>query len=158
MNRKTQAGVGVFLFVLIVAQAFTGGAPPPRYALAETCHDGLNNDGDVIPGPSPIPLIDGADQECHWMPFDFWNGEYDGQGISYPIQAETDGYVALWNQQENLVSHFEAVKYLHENHWGTDVCNDQALQDSLVAYRDSYGLSDSMTGVSDHQSECGVSY
>lgn len=165
MQKKGTAAAGLFLFVVVVAQAFTGALPAPYAELDQTCFDGINNDGDfLIPpgaGPPPIEAVDSTDQECHFMPFAFGDGEFDGQGaLAYPTIQQMDPYVAQWQlvfDDQGTITHFEAVQDATDI-WTGDLCSDMALTDSLVIYRDHYQLPDEMTGIPEHQAECGVSY
>jgi len=157
------AAVGLFLFLL--AGAFSGSFKPnPLEYVAESCYDGINNDGDSDPFVGPFTDLE--DAECIFMPFNaagWGSGEYDGRGIQFPFHGDIDVYVQQWNQSRTgglnavEVSHFDGLKALHD-YFGSDVCSDSRVQDSIILYRDTYDIPDWATGVYAHQSLCGVSY
>jgi len=151
MEKRNQAAFGGIL-LLILGMVLSGAvySPDPITFLADTCKDGIDNDGEF---PSSNDM---ADQECTWMPMDFGNGEYDGAGINPPSPSEVAAYVATWNTMEGYPSHWEVVKAGYDEA-GSNPCVS-SVQDSLIEYRDTYGLLDDQTGVSEHQSHCGVSY
>lgn len=161
----TKKGIIVALFLFIMAAALAGqprAAPPANVYLNQTCHDYQDNDADSTGGQFPISIIDLGDSECLWMPFDFWNGEYDGQGLNAPPQSEINAYVVEWQKSKYWYypTAWAGIKALFDQYSQTtqDACNDGRVQPILQEYRDTYGLPDSMTGVSLHQTECGVSY
>lgn len=166
MKGKWNPGAAaVVLFLVLLAGAFAGTFKPnPLDYVVENCYDGINNDGDSDPFAGGFTDIE--DAECIFMPFKAagWSsGEYDGRGLQYPLTPDIDIYVQQWNQSRQgglnavEVSHFDAVKALHE-YLGADVCSDSRVQDSIILYRDTYGIPDWATGVYAHQSQCGVSY
>jgi hypothetical protein len=164
MLDSTKKGVIVALFLFILGAALTGQPAPPTPAnayLNTTCHDTIDNDVDSQTGQFPIPVIDIGDSECLWMPYDFWFGEYDGQGLFDPPPSEVAAYVSTWQTNySHYPTAWAGIKALFDQYGQTvaDACNDGRAQPILTEYRDNYGLPDSMTGVSLHQSECGVSY
>lgn len=147
--------------MLILVSAFRGMAPSPFDYIVESCYDGIDNDNDS-PQFLPNSIVDELDKECIYMPLAFTglpNGEYDGQGVGNPSFSDVGIYAAdFWNlsTDPNLPTHFEAVKALYE-YKGSAICT-QELQDSLIFHRDQNGIEDARTGVSQHQSYCGVSY
>lgn len=163
MNEKPYAkSVVAFLGAVLIGVAFTGTAPGALTYVHESCYDGQDNDMDGVYGGSfPLIISDWADGECQWMPGEWGQGEYDGLGLTDPVapSPDVDAYVNTWMliHSSETPSHFEMLKAWYESD-SRDPCAESQVQASLTAYRDHYGLPDEMTGVSLHQSECGVSY
>ena len=162
---KTSRGPVVFaLFMIILVSAFAGKpapGPPANVYLAQTCIDTVDNDADSTGGQFPIELIDLGDNECLWMPYNFGNGEYDGQGLNNPPQPDVAAYISQFTSQYAYYpSQWDGIKALYDQYgMGVqDACNDTRVQPILTEYRDTYSVSDLKSGVSTHQSECSVSY
>lgn len=163
MKEKAYAKpVMAFIAAVLIGVAFTGSPPSPLTFVHDTCHDGIDNDVDGVYGGSfPLVIADSFDGECIWMPLESISlGEYDGQGLNDPYGGlpEVDAYVLQWQNvwSEETPTHFEMVKALYAFD-GRGPCQTD-LQDSLDAYKNGYGLPNSMTGALEHQAECGVSY
>ena len=160
MKKNAQAGFGVVLAIMLgFALSGTASMISPESSIAATCKDTVNNDGDQASvGPLTVDIDDSEDYECIWMPFKFGQGEYDGLGSSYPASNDVAAYVQIWANVDNYPTHFEAILALSalDGSPGRECAN--VMQDSLIEYRDTYGLPDSKTGVSEHQAHCGVSY
>ena len=158
---STRSGAYVALFLIGMAGIFTGlpNVVSPAESIAGTCVDGINNDGDQG-GLAPlfVDIDDSQDIECLWMPFDFGQGEYDGQGEIPPNPNEVSIYVSTWRTVDNYPTYFEAVLELGIIDQRVNVECNFAVQDAMIEYRDTYNLPDSKTGVSQHQAHCGVSY
>ena len=170
MKKNAQAGFGVVLAIMLgFALSGTITMISPEDSIAATCIDGQNNDGDVIilgtgsTGPITSPIQDTSDPECLWMPFKFGQGEYDGNDVdlsTYTVNsADVANYVQTWQNSDQYPTYFQALLAM-EAILQTGVnpeCYSQ-VQDAMIEYRDTYGLPDSKTGVSEHQAHCGVSY
>jgi len=160
--KGNQKAVAAFLTLLFVAVAFAGSPPGPLSYVHETCYDGLDNDMDGVYGGSfPLVLADTADGECIWMPLEaYGNGEYDTKGLTDPISTDPDvqAYVGAWSSgwSSELPTHYSMVKAMVDKVGGNSCGPD--VQNALSAYKNDFGLPDEMTGASQHQSECGVSY
>lgn len=163
MNEKPYAkSVIAFLMAVLIGVAFTGTEPSALTYVHESCYDGQDNDLDGVYGGSmPLILSDWTDGECQWMPGQWGQGEHDNRGLNDPTSgsADVNAYVQTWlnTHSSETPSHFEMLKAWYESD-SRDPCAESQVQASLTAYRDDYGLSNEMTGVSLHQSECGVSY
>lgn len=160
MKKNAQAAFGVLIaFVLGIALSGTPGMVSPIDSIASTCLDGINNDNDQG-GVAPliVDIDDSQDTECLWMPFKFGQGEYDGLGGNIPNSGDVASYVNTWLTIDNYPTYFEAVVVLaaQDGNAGQE-CNNQ-IQNAMIEYRDTYNLPDSKTGLSQHQSQCGVSY
>ena len=161
--KSYQQGAIVALFLVILASSFAGTAPGPLSYIHETCKDGLDNDVDGNYGGSfPLVLADFADGECVWMPQKFGNGEYDALGLTDPVATSPDvsAYVSNWQSawSSDMPTHWEIIQAASEAGLKAGGLCSQDVQDSLSAYKNTYGLPDEMTGASAHQAECGVSY
>lgn len=160
MKDNAKAAFAVILAV-VLGMALTGttSTVSPENSIASTCKDGINNDGDQggVP-PLIVDIDDSEDVECLWMPFKFGQGEYDGLGGNPPNSNDVAAYVQTWASIDNYPTYFEALVSLAaiDSNPGKE-CNFQ-VQDAMIEYRDTYGLPDSKTGVSEHQAACGVSY
>lgn len=168
MKKNAQAGFGVVLAIMLgFALSGTVSMISPEASIAPTCIDSINNDGDVLDFGSGItnPIQDYLDPECMWMPFKFGQGEYDGNNVyltspQYTVNsADVANYVQTWQNSDQYPTYFQALLAM-EAILQTGVnpeCYGQ-VQDAMIEYRDTYGLPDSKTGVSEHQAHCGVSY
>lgn len=159
--KKRGYAIGAGLAFLLLATALTGSPPGALYYVDSECKDGINNDGDVISGGGlipDVPLIDLGDNECSWMLLDFGNGEYDSSGTA-PNMGDVSSFAVTWqlSEYDDYPTYYEAYSdWL--NTFGEEPCSYGDAQSILSHYRDAEGISDSRTGVSLHQNECGVSY
>lgn len=165
MKRKAYAyGFGSLFAFALLAVALTGQAV---VKVQETCIDGLNNDGDVIPGGPGFPdseVIDVGESSCLWMPFSFGPGEAfpDTATGDSQYQAELGNYLVTWDQNyaddENKFTHFDAVSKVTSYVEDQDnyLCG-QDVEDSFVYWR-SQGVSSEQSGILEHQAYCGTTY
>lgn len=166
MKKNAQAGFGVVLAIVLgMALSGTMGMVSAADSLATSCVDNQNNDGDQVEiGPGTYSDIqDNQDPECLWMPFKFGQGEYDGLDITlttYTVNsADVSNYVNTWRTQDAYPSYFSALLAMEEElATGTSFECSSTVQDAMIEYRDTYNMPDSKTGVSEHQTHCGVSY
>lgn len=165
MKKNAQAGFGVVLAIVLgMALSGTVGMVSPEDSIAASCYDSSNNDGDqveIAPGVYS-DLVDQLDPECKWMPFKFGQGEYDGLDATistYTVNsADVSNYVQTWRTIDNYPTYFAALVSLDALTSGGGIeCHSQ-VQDAMIEYRDTYNMPDEKTGVSEHQSHCGVSY